>query len=74
VSFVAGHRLIGRCDFVRRREFMLPGAGVTTVDKLARLGFPQTEHLRSKSSLDVLNSVWVGNRALGMAPMSEAQT
>lgn len=68
MSFVAGHRLIGRCDFMRRREFMLPGAGVTTVEELASLGFSETEHLRSKSSLDVLNSVCAGKALLVNGP------
>jgi hypothetical protein len=53
---------------MRRREFMLPGAGVTTVEELARLGFSETEHLRSKSSLDVLNSVCAGKALLVNGP------
>ena len=74
MGFAATHRLVGRCDLSGRREFMLQAAGVTTVDELSRLGFSQTEHLRSKSSLDWLNSFCVGNPDLGMAPLSEAQT
>jgi hypothetical protein len=74
VGFAATHRLIGRCDLIRRPEFMLQAAGVTTVDELALLGFSQTEHLRSKSSLDVLNSLRVGDCDLRIARMSEAQT
>jgi hypothetical protein len=60
LGFAATHRLVGRCDLIRRREFMLQPADVTTVNKLARLGFSQTEHLRSKRFPDVLNQFAVG--------------